>query len=178
MQSKKIKRKKKMHRRPILLILMGLILLIAIAMTIIFIRTPGSTSQGIPLYSGTTIYRYINPLIAENFVKNLTKYVNCPNNVCIVMFGSTNCPHCHAMYEFFTNNPKYSNIFIALWVDEDHDASELFKQLYDIETSSKVDPLTARGVPQTLIIKNRDLKAVVIGAVKDQVFWDKITELT
>lgn len=178
MQSKKIKRRKKIHRKPLFLILIGLILLITIAMTIIFIRSPSSTSQGIPLYSGTTIYRHINPLIAGNFVKNLTKYVNCPNNVCIIMFGSTNCPHCHAMYEFFTNNPKYNNIFIALWVNEDRDASELFKQLYDIETSSNVDPFTARGVPQILVIKDRILKAVVIGMVKDQVFWDKITELT
>jgi len=175
---RKTKYKKKLKKKSPILIFIGIAIFIVIVAIAIFARSPNSISQGIPIYDGTSIAAYIDPSAIRNFTKDLLRYVNCTNNLCIVMFGSKECPHCLAMYNFFTGNPKYRDIYTVLWLYENQKANELFIQLSGIEINSGVGPWIAGGVPQILVIRDGDTQAIVVGEVRDQSFWDRIIRLS
>ena len=171
---RKARYRKKSRVKPILLALTGIAILMIVTAIILFMKPSTSVQQGVPLYEGTSITAYVNSTAIKNFTKDLLTHINCSSSSCIVMFGFKGCSYCLAMYSFFTGNPKYRDIYTVLWLYENQVANELFLKLSNIEMSSGVSPWVAGSVPQTLIIKDGEVRAIVVGEVRDQVFWDDI----
>lgn len=175
-KQKSRKRVKKSNTKPITLITIGAgILVVVTAAILIIISSPVDTSnKGVPMYVSTSIYSYINFESNNEYVKALLSYVNCTNGLCVIMFGSKGCPHCHVMYEFFAGNTMYRDICRVLWLESDEKAYKLFYNLSQIEISNGIDARIAGSVPHMVIAKNNFIYAVVVGEVKDQSFWDKL----
>lgn len=178
--SKKKSRKnvKKFNVKPVTLVVLGVAIL-AVVVVAIFIFSPSAKplDKGVPLYVSTSIYGYINFENNREYVESLLSYVNCTNGLCVIMFGSQGCPHCHAMYEFFVGNPKYRDIFKVLWLKTDEEVYELFYNLSQIEIASGIDVRIAGGVPHIVVVRDNSIHAIVVGAVKEQDFWNKLLGL-
>lgn len=171
------KRVKKYNVKPLVLLALGATILTVIAV-VIFITSPSNPlDKGIPLYVSTSIYGHINFENNNEYVQVLLSYANCTNGLCIIMFGSQGCPHCHAMHEFFMGNPKYRDIFKVLWIETDEQANKLFYDLSQIEKASGINIRIAYSVPHILVVKNNSIYAIVVGEAKDQDFWNKLLSL-
>lgn len=175
------KYRKRDETKTTALLITGTLITVAIILVIVVIvrknqALPGF--EGVPLYTGTTIHRYISFVSHESFVYQLLNHTNCINSTCIVMFGLTTCPHCHAMFKFFTDDEAYRDIYKVFWVDNVGSKEfELFSNLANIEIMNNIDPNIAGAVPQTIVIRNGSIEAIVVGEVRSRDFWNKLLGL-
>lgn len=176
----KLHKKHRKHEktRTLVLLASGLSIIVAIALAALVVTrrsqaVPAAEGVVVPFYYGTSIHGHIN--FAPHFIHQLLNYTSCANSTCIIMFGLKSCPHCHAMYEFFMGDEVYSSICRVFWVDSVGSKElELFFNLVNTEIMSGVNPAIARGVPQTVVVRNGSIEAVVIGEVESKDFWDRL----
>jgi len=167
-----IKKKEKPKLSLLYVVVIVLIILVSISVVIIsisFNKTPRN-GEGVPLYLGSRIF---GKIVVDELEVSLSQFQDTAlPNPCILMFGLTTCPHCHNMYEFFQKH--YPDNYRAFWIDTDRTAAELFMMLVDIETKNGVPQHYAMAVPQTVIVVNSKVKAVVIGEVQEAEFWENL----
>ncbi len=86
--------------------------------------------------------------------------------VTLYIFAQSTCPHCHNLISFLQAN-NYN--VIIYYVDKDITAYERFKE-YTAET--RLPPY----VPQTIVVRNGQILAIVIGENENNTFWQIILD--
>lgn len=171
-----VKTHKKLKHKTNLPLILGIILLIVIAVMVIAIKMGFEKTKdvgiGIPIYVGSSVYGYIGVDKAVELVSLLQNLIDVSEGVHIVMFGSTGCPYCKNMDIFFTQN--YRGIYKALWIDANSEARDLFYRVAKLEIDNGVSMDIAFSVPQTIVVKNGFIRAIVVGAETSRQFWDSI----
>lgn len=137
----------------------------------------GPCTNSVPYYIGSTLYTCLDLEVARKFSDVIQKHLGLRNGIQIIMFGLTTCPHCHVMYEFFTNNNEYHDIYTVIWLDETEDGKNVFEDLYHIEISNGINPRIAGAVPHIYIVKNGFVYTVVVGRITEKAFWDELIGL-
>jgi len=170
--------KKGPRKKPFPLKPVALVGVVAALVIVAFLLTRGGVSGpcggATPLYVSSSIRGCVDFGNYTSYLNDLVNYVNCTGSKCIILFGLTNCPYCHAMHEFFTSNLGYRNIYRSLWLDVDENALHLFIELFKIEVKSGVDPGVAQGTPHILVVKNGEVRAIVVGLFEDESFWRSV----
>lgn len=136
--------------------------------------TPGTTSSRleVPLYHVTRSLGVISANLSDWLRLYDLILMSCnASEVKLTMFGATWCPYCKILKEFFEAN--YPNATCFMWIDANVVASNAFTYLGYLEAQSGFLQ-HAREVPQTVVLINGVTKAVVIGAVTDKEFWNKL----
>ena len=174
MKGKKGPRRKPFPLKPMALV--GVVAAVVVVVALLATRggVSGPYGGATPLYVSLSIRGYVDFGNYTSYLNDLVNYANCTGSKCIILFGLTNCPYCHAMHEFFTSNPGYRNIYRSLWLDVDENALRLFVELFKIEVKSGIDPGIAQGTPHILVIRNGEVRAIVVGLLEDEGFWRSI----
>ncbi len=93
----------------------------------------------------------------------LAQQSNDDNNFFLFEYGSSKCPHCVPLHEFLIQNYDGHHYFCDISVNRT--CLVYFNEF-----------LNATGlpgyIPQTIVIKGEHVVALVIGEVRDKVFWD------
>jgi len=87
------------------------------------------------------------------------------SNFFLFEYGSSKCPHCVPLHEFFLQNYDDHHYFCDISTNKT--CLDYFNEF-----------LNATGlpgyIPQTLIIKGKYVVAIVIGEIRDKAFWDSL----
>ena len=82
----------------------------------------------------------------------------------IYMFGSSKCPHCSAMDEFFKTH-NYSYTFCDMAVSSK--CAGLFARLIKITD-------TPPSIPTIVVLYNGSVNAIVVGEIENETFWNTL----
>ncbi len=83
------------------------------------------------------------------------------------IYGMHTCPYCTSLKEFLASQYGNDSVYFCDLLNEESTCAERFINF----TSSVGLP---ESVPLTFVIKDLDVKAIVIGAVTNRGFWDSI----
>jgi len=90
-------------------------------------------------------------------------------NFHLYIYGSTTCPHCHALLSFFRSNYGEKHIYFCP-VNLDPLCMDRLVEL------CKLLKLHTAVVPVTLVVCGGRVKAIVVGQVCSRSFWDRLIE--
>lgn len=172
----KVKKKKREKSRiylSILIIVVSIIMIYyAYTHSMSNTVTPSQTQDHyyIPIYLDTSIYTKVRKDDVTSLVLKAIKSEEI-KSINLITFGSTTCPHCRNLHEFFEKN--FKNRYAFLWVDDPNNA-ELFRRLAQIEQNGGLPLSYAYSVPQTVVVRYGEPIAIVIGEITDTDFWQKL----
>lgn len=174
----KVKRRSKGGVSRILLLVTAIVIITSILiMYYVSFQLPSAplsskvlNNQFIPLYVDTLTYRVsideVSSIVSKVVEESGGRVIN------LVSFGSTTCPHCKNLNRLFEKHFKGRYLF--LWIDESQDSAAIFRKLIQIEQNSGVPMHYAYSVPQTIVIKDGEPVAIVVGSILDVSFWQNL----
>ncbi len=113
-------------------------------------------------------------LLAASLISPLITVSNSSNAPYVFyLYAATTCPFCRALKEFVISTFGEEHL-IVVYVDTDENAVRRYADMWSNYLKPYgVDPV----VPITLVLSDGEVKAVVIGLVRDPEFWSSLTEL-
>ncbi|MEN2999741.1 MAG: thioredoxin fold domain-containing protein [Acidilobaceae archaeon] len=131
----------------------------------------GEGQGGVSLYFGRSSEQKLNlqPAKVKEVVKMIRERHGINSSKAIVMFGTTTCPYCKAQDEMFSQ--QFKELYKPLWVNLDEKAQATFIELVSAELQAGASP-EVYGVPHTVVVSGDDIKAIVIGLVRERSFWE------
>ena len=156
-----------------LVLIVALFLALGSIIAIRYMMGSDGEKQGVSLYFGKRSEQKLN--LQPNKMKEVVKMIRERHGIngskVIVMFGTTTCPYCKAQDEMFTQ--QFKEVYKPLWVNLNETARATFMELIDAELQAGASP-DVYGVPHTVVISGDQIKAIVIGLVREKSFWENL----